>query len=194
MGSKIVGLLLAVSVVISQNCISGNAAQKAASALKPAIPVVGVAYSLGQLFALINTSNPAQSSNFIMATLKGKLVKHEACWPSKGVLLDGSVSSDRVNFGGVAINKAWIQANQGVQVQLQADNMLISYLTQKKRLTAVKSMNQKYAQILLFFVLEIGGAKYRFYMNDPFPGKIQGNVNPAAMILKKWDLVRTYRP
>jgi hypothetical protein len=161
---------------------------------KPPTPAVGKPYTLGQLFELINTSNPAKSSNFILPTLGGQLVKDDQCWPSQGNFVDGSVSAGRVNFGGVVINQDWVAANANLQVQLQADPGLIAFLVRDNRLQQAGGIDQQYAQILLYFILAIGGVNYRFYLNDTCPGRINGKVYPARAIIKKWDLQRSYNP
>ncbi len=195
--SVLVGLSLCVglqSKSVMAAASRQSAVVKAPAAAKPAIPATGKAYTLGQLFALINTSNPANSSNFILPTLGGQVVKHDQCWPSQGNLVEGSVSAGRVNFGGVVINQAWVAANANLQVQLQADPALIAFLVRDKRLQQAGGIDQQYAQILLFFVLAIGGVNYRFYLNDTCPGRINGKVYPARAIIKKWDLQRSYNP
>lgn len=182
----------------SKSAMAGASSQSAVvmapAAAKPAVPATGKNYTLGQLFALINTSNPANSSNFILPTLAGQVVKHDQCWPSQGNHVDGSVSAGRVNFGGVVINQAWVAANANLQVQLQADPALIAFLVRDKRLQQAGGIDQQYAQILLFFVLAIGGVNYRFYLNDTCPGRINGKVYPARAIINKWDLQRSYNP
>lgn len=193
------GSLLAVA---SKTAMQGSAfGQRRAAAVnvgvvaaKPAIPAVGIAYTLGQLWGLINTSNRAQTSSFLLPTLNGKIITHEQCWPAQGVLLNGSVSAGRVNFGGVVVNKDWVAANQNLRVQLNADPVLVSYLTRTKRLTRAAGLEEQYGQILLYFVLQIGGVNYRFYLNDPFPGKIKGKNFPARSIINKWDYQRSFRP
>lgn len=161
---------------------------------KPAIPTVGVTYTLGQLFNLINTSNPNRTSNFILPTANGKVMTHEQCWPSRGALLDGSVSASNVNFNGVVVNRNFIAANQNLGVQLNADPMLIDFLTRDNRLTSAAGIDQQYGQILLYFVLAINRVNYRFYLNDPFPGRIQGKTFPARAIIGKWNYLLAFRP
>lgn len=173
---------------------SGGGVAAAPAAKKPAIPVIGINYTLGQLWGLININNPMKTSTFILPALGGKVLTHEQCWPSQGKYLDGSISADRVNFGGIVINQAWIAENQNMQVQLQADPLLTAYLARTKRLTRAAALDQQYGQILLYFVLQIGAANYRFYLVDPFPGRIQGNNFPARAIMSKWDYQRAFRP
>ncbi len=192
MNAKKMILLLGLAVGVGQDCLAkASAVHRAPEQARPAVPAVGVQYKLGQLWSLINTSNPAQTSNFILASLSGQVMQDVV--QTQGAFPDGSVAADRVNFGGVVINRAWIQANQGVQVQLQADPALVNYLVQHNRVSSGKNARD-YERILLYFVLKIGAASYRFYLNDPFPGGIQGKVNPARMIIKKWDLDAMYRP
>lgn len=188
MDVRVIIFLLGIGIGMGQGCFAK--VQVAPVAAKPAVPAIGVAYTLGQLWSLINTSNPMQTSNFILASLKGQPMQDAA--QTKGVFPDGSVSADRVNFGGVTINRAWIQANQGVRVQLQMDQALVSYLAQRNRVSAADV--DRYGQLLKYFVLGIGGVNYRFYLNDPYPGGIQGKVNPARAIIRKWDFQRSYRP
>lgn len=161
---------------------------------KAPTPALGVTYTIGQLWKLINKSNPAQTSNFILPTLQGRVLRHEQCWPSQGDFLNGSVSAERVPFKGVTINRAWVVKHQKTKVQLHADPALIDFLVRDKRLTRTGGIDQQYAQVLLYFVLQINGKNYRFYLNDVCPGKITGDTIPARSIINSWDFQQSYRP
>jgi hypothetical protein len=117
----------------------------------------------------------------------------------QGRQLNGSIAAPLVKFAGVVVNTDWIAANKGLQVKLEKDLRLIDFLVQDSRLTGVPdkndgvSLKEKYARLLLYFVLTIHGAHYRFYINDPFPGKIQEDVMPASVVVDRWDLQRAFR-
>lgn len=199
---RLFSLALIAQLCTPQISLSGQAAQVGhrggVAALpapqKPGVPALGATYTIGQLWTLINTSNPAQSSNFILPTLQGRVLRHEQCWPSQGKFLDGSVSAERIPFKGITINREWVINNQNIKVQLQSDAPLIEFLVRDKRLTRTAGINQQYGQILLYFVLQINKANYRFYLNDVCPGKIKGKNAPARSIINKWDFQRSYRP
>jgi hypothetical protein len=183
------GLCFGAAAIIAQPVVHHGRA-----VAKPGIPSVGVPYTLGQLFNLINTANPNGTSNFILPSANNKVMTHEQCWPSRGALLDGSVSASNVNFNGVVVNKDFIQENQNLSVQLNADATLIDFLTRDNRLSPAAGISKNYAQILLYFVLAIHGTNYRFYLNDPFPGRIQGRIFPARSIMRKWNFELAFRP
>lgn len=198
MNIRLLGLAL-IAQLCTQQTIFCVAAQSggvttAPVAQKLAVPALGVTYTIGQLWSLINQSNPAQTSNFILPTLKGRLLRHEQCWPSQGSFLDGAVSAERVPFKGVKIDREWIATNQNIKVQLQSDAQLVDFLVRDKRLSRIGGMHQQYGQLLLYFVLKIGGANYRFYLNNVCPGKIKGKNAPARSIIAKWDFQRSFRP
>jgi hypothetical protein len=191
------------SAVASKAAVAAAPASKPASkpagkpAGKPAVPSVGVTYTLGQLFNLINTSNPNKTSNFIFPTLHGKVMTDAQCWPSQGDLLTASVSASSVDFGnGVIINGPWIEKNSNLQIQLAADPILLNFLVTNGRVA--KKDQQSYGRILLYGLININGTNYRLYLNDPFPGKIvttsRSTTNPSAAILNKWDLQTAFRP
>lgn len=180
MNIKAMALLLFCSIgLLGRSVAVGN----------PGIPSTGVSYTLYEIWQLINSNNPAKTSNFILPTLGGKILTDAQCWPAEGVLLDGSVSASKLN-----ITEAWVTSNKNYKIQLQSDNKLIKYLLKNNRLTKVNDVNALYKQILLYFILPIGGVNYRFYLNDPFPGGIQGNNCPAQQIISKWDFQKAFRP
>ena len=98
----------------------------------------------------------------------------------------GSMSADRAGLHGV------IEANMNTAVVLKSDDLLINALKTSGRLDDKNSAY--YQKILLYF--DLGG--YRFYLNDPFPGKIIMSAgvrrSPADAIIQKWDFTQTANP
>jgi hypothetical protein len=137
-------------------------------------PIPGRQYTIGKLFDLINTNNPAKTSNFLVLTQKG------------------TVSAAQFGF-----DQNWINAARASRVTLQKDDGQITVLINTKQLDA-KTKNT-YGKILLFFtVKDAKGNLLKLYLNDPWPGlpKKAGSrsINPAADILKSWDLTKTLPP
>lgn len=201
MNIYLLGTLILVQIFTPKEIFAASATTNppkapatAQSKQKTPIPAVGVTYTIGQLWKLINKSNPAQTSNFILPTLQGRVLRHEQCWPSQGDFLSGSVSAERVPFKGVIMNRAWVVKYQKTKVALHADPALIDFLVRDKRLTRAGGIDQQYGQVLLYFVLQINGKNYRFYLNDVYPGKISGENVPVRSIINSWDFQKSYRP
>ena len=173
----------------------GRRSRRATSVVraKLPIPVAGKTYTVGQLFDLINMNNPRKNSNFRVPRRKGRLLPDDKCWSTK---LKGSYPANTAKLPNeLRITPSWLRANGGIKVALQADPELIEYLAFNKRLK--RKTKTKYARILLYFKLQSSrGAVYRFYINDPWPGKIRrtsrGKVNPAGKILKRWDFNKSF--
>jgi hypothetical protein len=179
---KIIVVVLGVGCI--QYLISSESIRAAGS--KPRVPVIGGTYTLGGLWNEINANNPKKNSNFIVALNGQTPIPASACWPN-GVNLNGSAGAHKV---GLDLN--YIKANAGVSVTLKQDTTLVDYLVSSTRLQV--GMKDKYSKILLYF--ELNG--YRFYLNDPFPGKMVrtavSSVNPAGNIIGKWDFGSQFKP
>ncbi len=156
------------------------------SLAKPPVPIVGMAYTVGDLLDLINMNNPRKNSNFIVP-VKGKspdytVMKAIDC-ERDITRISGSKSVALAGLRGI------INASMNVKVSLRKDDKLAGLLYAQNRLD--KSTKEAYEKILTYF--EVGG--YRFYLVDPFPPKIvKGRVNPARNIIEKWNFTKAYFP
>ncbi len=147
---------------------------------KPPVPSTAKAYTVLQLMNLINTSNKKKTSTFIvMIDAQGAITNS----PSSAA---GSQSVARAGL------QSTIESNMNTSVTLQQDPALIGVLAAGKRLDTKNK--DKYQKIVLYF--ELGG--YRFYINDPFPGKTvtvkKKRRSPADNIIKKWDFAQIADP
>ena len=146
---------------------------------KPKVPSTSQSYTVQQLVTLINTSNPSKTSKFLV------LVDRSGKYASALGAAAGSASAERAKAADGTKLQGIIQSNLGTTVTLSQDAALINQLLSQKRLDGANT--EKYKRILLYFELD----GYRFYLNDPFPGKIvrmKGKRrSPADNIIKKWD-------
>lgn len=155
---------------------------------KPTVPTIGKTYTVRQLLGLINSNNPNKTSNFIVGMNGDSVVMDSDCWATKSAgIITNLTASKSVDMAGL---KSLIQSNLDSNVVLRSDNQLISYLANDGRLDST-TQNQ-YGKILLYFVLN----GYRFYLNDPHPGKITRVAgvmrSPALNIINKWDFNKSF--
>lgn len=147
---------------------------------KPAIPSTSKTYTVQQLLNLINSNNPNQSSEFIVAAGKSGTLK--ATDKITGIV--GSQSASRASLAST------IQSNLNTSVKLNADPDLIELLVKNGVLDS--TTQTQYSKILLYFTLN----GYRFYLNDPNPGHIVRSAgvvrSPAAQIINKWDFNKSF--
>jgi hypothetical protein len=151
---------------------------------KPPVPIAGMAYTVDDLLDLINMNNPNKTSNFIVP-LKGKSPNYSIMTAADCSRNITDISGSRsVSFAGL---KSIVVANMKMKVSLRRDDKLVGLLYAQNRLD--RTTKEAYAKILLYF--ELGG--YRFYLVDPFPGKIvAGRVNIARNIINKWNFSKAY--
>jgi hypothetical protein len=138
--------------------------------------------TIGALHTLINTNNKKKSSTFFVPKKGGQIITNDLCW---GTILNGAVNADSSQLpANIKMTSAWINQNANKQVTLQEDPVLINILKSQKRLKS--NQTSKYTKILLYFSLTgSDGEVYRFYINDPYPGKGGG---PAKKIIGRWGI------
>lgn len=132
------------------------------AATRIAVPHTGGTYSVGQLFNLINTNNPAKTSRFLILTTKGSQGIDLSAYNNQLVVLNQDpVRIAQLLAGGVL--------TAGTKAKYQA---IMLYFTLPN---APAPFNN-----------------YKYYLNDPNPGKRvkAGNVirDPAANIIAKWNI------
>ena len=155
---------------------------------KPAVPSTNKTYTVQQLLNLINSNNPNQTSTFLVAANGTSVVLDKDAWAvdqsGKITNLTGSKSTDLASL------KSLIQSNLNASVTLKADPVLIKSLVVNGVLDS--TTQGQYSKILLYFTL--GG--YRFYLNDPNPGRIVRSAgvlrSPALNIISKWDFTKSF--
>ncbi len=157
-----------------------------ASTLLP-VPKPGT-YTVAELFSLINQNNPAKTSEFIVP-LTGKSPNYTVIKAGDDITkITGSAGTSKRGLTGI-ISQATMNKTT---VTLRPDITLINFLFSAKQKRLDSASKAGYQKILLYF--ELGG--FRFYLVDPFPGKIvtlKGTKrSPAMNNIKKWDLTETY--
>jgi hypothetical protein len=132
------------------------------AATKIAVPQTGGTYSVGQLFDLINTNNPAKTSRFLILTTKGSQGIDLSAYNGQSVVLNQDPARIAQLVAGGALTSATKAKYQAIML----------YFTLP---TAPAPFNT-----------------YKYYLNDPNPGKRvkAGNVirDPAASIIAKWNI------
>lgn len=164
-------------------------------------PKAGKLYTIQYLFDLVNAKNKRKISNFLIPIgTNNQPIDNDHCWQSPLQI----VGSESANI--VGLNATWVQKNGSQTVVLFQDQALVDFLSDQKVGVLSASTKQHYQKILLYFLFPVttqiknpktgtsqrGTVYYRCYLNDPFPGVIKRNavvtVNPAADIIKKWNV------
>lgn len=157
-------------------------------------PMAGSSWQIKNLFALINTNNPQQSSNFI-------------------VTVDGINSYGAAKFG---FDAYWAKNNATVVTLIRdvaqikrlvsrgvlpnSSNLSAASLKSRQLGLLFQYISNNFPKIMLYFyaVSPTDGKTYKLYIADPCPGKtnwsmiIQGRLNPQTSIpaytnvLNKW--------
>lgn len=174
-------LLAVVTVIAFNNMVTLSAKEKAPKAKK---------YKIGELLEVINKGGTGVGTFVLLTDASGKPLTDKELETSAGwKRCAGSKSVDSA-FGAGYTNKL----SKGETVKLEKDKELISKLQEENRLPSGSHDLVKHVQdrLLLYFVYKKGSEKYRFYINDPFPGKgitTRGNVHyPMQEIADKFDL------
>ncbi len=166
-------LLLAIVIAMTVGivCFQGAAAKKSKRGCVP-VPHVGVKYSLGRLFDLINTGNPNKTLNFVME------------------------NGDSASL--VGMTSKWIAEQCNLMVTLSYDENLIDELVEKGKIRDRSNDRDSYKKILLRFQVKNKSGKMLFggrwfYLNDTNPGKRRKirnrkKVYHAKNIWRKWKI------
>lgn len=176
------------------SAVKVKAAPVVTSSSKPTTPAVGSSMTVQALHNLINTGNPAKSSQF------GVPCKLSVNNQPVAMTDDQDIQGIQTSSGYTRVGLSeLINNNMNTEVTLNADANLIALLTQQNRLNS--TTKDAYAKILLYFTLSDAktGKKYRFYLDDPMPPKIiqtnalqasrgQTAPNPVALKIAKWNV------
>ncbi len=133
------------------------------AATKIPVPLTGRAYTVGQLFALINTNNPAGTSKFLILTASGDSQAAE------------------------------LSAYNNQSVVLNQDPVRINQLVKAGVLTSTtKAKYQKIMLYFKLPTAPAPYNTFKYYINDPNPGRRITTAgitrDPAANIIAKWGI------